>query len=132
MIDDNITCVGFESASLLDWTPDQSYDLITCVHGLHYLGDKLKVVEVAISALNPHGLFIANLDLNNIAIKETNTSLYLKNSFKQHGIVYNSRLKVLKRIGPKVIKFDLKYLGADDEYGPNYTGQDSVTSYYSV
>lgn len=131
-VDNHITCVEFESESLLDWTPNQTYDLITCVHGLHYLGDKLKVIEVTINALNPHGLFIANLDLNNIVVKETNSSVYLKNSFKQYGIAYNSRLKVLRQIGGKAIKFDLKYLGADDEYGPNYTGQDSVTSYYSV
>jgi SAM-dependent methyltransferase len=131
VVDKHITCVEFESESLIDWKPDQTYDLITCVHGLHYLGDKLKVIEVSIKALNQYGLFVANLDLTNIVIQGTNTSSYLKNSFKRYGVAYNSRLKVLKQLGRVALKFDLKYLGADDEHGPNYTGQDSVTSYYT-
>jgi ABC-type uncharacterized transport system involved in gliding motility auxiliary subunit len=97
---------------------------------LHYLGDKLKVIETAVEALNPHGLFIANIDLNNIVIQGKDTRAYLKDLFKQYGINYNSRRKLLSRTGAAAIKFDVKYLGADDNYGPNYTGQDSVTSYY--
>lgn len=129
-LDENITCVEFVSASLLDWLPAQSYDLITCVHGLHYLGDKLKVIETSIAALNPSGRFVANLDLNNLVIEEANTSTYLKKSFKQLGIAYHARRKVLERVGGLAIKFDLQYLGADDHSGPNYTGQDAVTSHY--
>jgi len=131
-VDKHITCIEFESESLINWIPNQTYDLITCVHGLHYLGDKLKAIEVSIKGLNPFGLFVANLDLNNIVIQGANSTSYLKNSFKQHGFVYNSRLKVLKHVGGAAIKFGLRYLGADDEHGPNYTGHDSVTSYYSV
>lgn len=131
-VDEHITCVQFESGSVIDWKPDQTYDLITCVHGLHYLGDKLKVVEAVVTALHPSGLFVANLDLNNIVVQGANTSSYLKNSFKRYGIAYNSRLKVLKQIGSVGIKFGLEYLGADVNHGPNYTGQDSVTSYYTV
>lgn len=71
-IDKDIKCVEFESKSIIDWKPEQNYDLITCVHGLHYLGDKLKVIEVNINALNPSGLFVANLDLNNIVIHGAN------------------------------------------------------------
>jgi trans-aconitate methyltransferase len=99
VVDKHITCVEFESESLIDWKPDQTYDLITCVHGLHYLGDKLKVIEASIKALNQYGLFVANLDLTNIVIQGTNTSSYLKNSFKRYGVAYNSRLKVLKQLG---------------------------------
>lgn len=130
-LDENITCVEFVSASLLDWVPAQTYDLITCVHGLHYLGDKLKVIETSMAALNPSGRFVANLDVNNLVIQGTNTSAYLKKSFKQLGIAYHARRKVLERVGGLAIKFDLQYLGADDHAGPNYTGQDAVTSYYS-
>jgi SAM-dependent methyltransferase len=28
-------------ASITSWSPPRRFDLITCVHGLHYLGDKL-------------------------------------------------------------------------------------------
>src|SRR5262249_45546176 len=31
------------TASVTDWTPPGRFDLITCVHGLHYVGDKLAV-----------------------------------------------------------------------------------------
>ena len=31
--------------SINNWMPDKKYDLITCVHGLHYIGDKLAVIE---------------------------------------------------------------------------------------
>ena len=123
VINPKITCVKFISESLIEWEPDQTYDLITCVHGLHYLGDKLKVIENAIRALNPHGLFVANIDLNNIVIQGTDAKSYLKDSFKQYDFVYNSRRKILERIGNAKVKFDVKYLGADDNYGPNYTGQ---------
>ena len=39
-------CDGLEliEASLSHWRPTQSFDLITCVHGLHYVGDKLSPV----------------------------------------------------------------------------------------
>jgi SAM-dependent methyltransferase len=129
-VDKRITCLELESGSLTNWLPKATYDLITCVHGLHYLGDKLKVIEINIKALNPEGLFIANLDLNNIVIQGEKS--FLKDYFKKNGINYNSRFKIFKKIGPGNIKFDLKYLGADDEYGTNYTGQDSITSYYCV
>ena len=130
--DKKLTCVQFESKSLIEWVPEQTYDLITCVHGLHYLGDKLKVIITSINALHPSGLFVANFDLSNIVIQGAKTYPYLKNIFKQYGIDYNPRLKILKRIGTTGIRFDLKYMGADDGHGPNYTGQDSVTSYYAV
>ncbi|HTN02588.1 MAG TPA: class I SAM-dependent methyltransferase, partial [Planctomycetaceae bacterium] len=34
-------------ASLTDWQPDRFFDLITCVHGLHYIGDKLDLLARA-------------------------------------------------------------------------------------
>jgi ubiquinone/menaquinone biosynthesis C-methylase UbiE len=132
VIDKNINCIDFESKSVVDWIPDQKYDLITCSHGIHYIGDKLKVIETAIGALNPHGIFIANLDLANIIITETNSNLFLKNLFKKTQIQYNNRSKIIKRVGFADIQFGLLYKGADDKGGANYTGQDAVTSYYSV
>ncbi|OQP46210.1 methyltransferase domain-containing protein [Niastella populi] len=122
--------VKFQSQSVINWIPSREYDLITCVHGIHYIGDKLKVIEILLNSLTSTGLFIANLDLNNIAIKSTKSNSFLKNLFLKKGITYDSRKKLLSRTGKIKISFDLVYLGADDNYGPNYTGQDSVTSYY--
>ncbi len=128
--DKNITCLQLETASVVDWKPVESYDLITCSHGLHYLGDKLKVIENAMGALKPAGVFVANLDLNNIMIGDANSDLFLKSFFKINGIEYRPTSKIIKRTGRKTIRFNLDYLGANDTTGPNYTGQDSVTSYY--
>lgn len=45
------------------WEPARSYDLITCVHGLHYIGDKLALLARAASWLTPAGRLVADLDL---------------------------------------------------------------------
>ena len=53
-------------ASLADWRPDGRFDLITCVHGLHYVGDKLGLIARAASWLAVDGRFVANLTLANV------------------------------------------------------------------
>ncbi|MCE3225824.1 MAG: hypothetical protein K0S32_375 [Bacteroidetes bacterium] len=130
-VDKEISFLKFKSVPVNEWVPDQKYDLITCIHGLHYLGDKLKAIETVVSALTPSGLFIANLDLNNIRIDKKDSSSILKKSFKENGFVYNPRQKLLQKRGTANVHFSLNYLGADDAHGPNYTGQDSVASYYT-
>jgi SAM-dependent methyltransferase len=119
--------IVFETGSVIDFEANQKYDLITSVHGLHYLGDKLKVIANAVSFLCKTGLFIANLDAANIVIKGLDT----KKLLRENGLDYNARTKILQRTGPTDIRFDLQYLGADDTIGPNYTGQESVNSYYA-
>lgn len=37
-------CLRLVEASLTDWQPDGQFNLITCVHGLHYIGDKLGLI----------------------------------------------------------------------------------------
>jgi len=128
----HINNIEFSIGSIIDWKPDSTYDLITCSHGLHYIGDKLHVVESAVGALNPHGLFIANMDLSNIYITGQNSELYIKKLLKLNKLDYNNRTKILKKTGGETIQFNLVYKGADDKTGPNYTGQDAVTSYYSI
>ncbi|MFT3681528.1 MAG: methyltransferase domain-containing protein [Ferruginibacter sp.] len=128
----NISCLEFQSMSLLKWMPEQRYDLITCVHGLHYIGDKMGLVEIAVNALNPGGLFIANFDLNNVVINNNDAGVYLKRAFKELDIDYNQRSKILRYTGAGNVSFKISYVGADDTHGPNYTGQDSVTSHYTT
>ena len=126
----SITCIDFELKSMVDWSPQEQYDLITCVHGLHYIGDKLKVLKTAFESLSTQGTFIANLDLNNIQLLNGNAETFLKGIFKQNAIQYNSRTRLLTCKGPRRIDFKLTYKGANDEAGPNYTGQDAVCSVY--
>lgn len=125
-----ITCVGFEVRSMAHWVSSEQYDLITCVHGLHYIGDKLKVISKLFETLSVRGLFIANLDLNNIHFIHGDAGRYLKNIFKQNDVLYNSRTRLLTCKGSRHIDFNVTYKGANDEAGPNYTGQDAVCSVY--
>src|SRR5579872_3608192 len=41
----DIQYLRLEAASLSMWYANQKFDLITCVHGLHYVGDKLGVIQ---------------------------------------------------------------------------------------
>jgi trans-aconitate methyltransferase len=125
----NSAGLTFEVTSVVDWQPDQSYDLITCSHGLHYLGDKLKVIAMACGALTPNGHFIAHLDLQNIAVPP---HISLKKIFSGDGIQYSSRTRIIRRTGTLAFNAGLSYVGADDQAGPNYTGQGAVTSYYDL
>jgi SAM-dependent methyltransferase len=59
-----LTCLRLVEASLSTWLPDRPFDLITCVHGLHYVGDKLGLIARAASWLAGDGLFVASLDLD--------------------------------------------------------------------
>ena len=63
--DPRLTSLRLIEASLNSWRPDRSFDLITCVHGLHYVGDKLGQIARAASWLVKDGLFVAHLDLHN-------------------------------------------------------------------
>ncbi len=52
------------TAALPAWRPDTAFDLITCVHGLHYVGDKLGLLALAAQWLTDSGTFVADLDLS--------------------------------------------------------------------
>ena len=125
------THAEFVEASLHDWTTGLKFDLITCSHGLHYLGDKLGLLQRAVSWLRPEGLFVANLDLENLKMVGAKTTFgpQLRNA----GFDYakNKRLLRFQKCASSTpVDFELTYLGANDQAGPNYTGQEAVHSYY--
>ncbi|WP_417390624.1 class I SAM-dependent methyltransferase [Gimesia sp.] len=120
-----------ETASLHDWTTSMKYDLITCVHGLHYVGDKLKLIADAASWLKADGTFIAHLDLNNLQSSTREWSVREKREFLQRShLDYNPRRHTLTCRGYQQIDFPCRYLGASDQAGPNFTGQPAVNSVY--
>jgi SAM-dependent methyltransferase len=119
------------TSSLAAFHPDRTFDLITCVHGLHYVGDKLGMLARALTWLAPDGFLIAHLDLGNIKIGDSGAVGDLKRLLAAHGIEHNARRHVVSRRGPTVVDFGLRYLGADDHAGPNYTGQPAVNSIYA-
>jgi hypothetical protein len=130
-IPSHITCIHFGNCSLFDRHPQEKYNLVTCVHGIHYIGDKLDVLQKAFLALSDEAIFIANFDIRSVVTSAEGTN-YIKNVFKQNKIEYNSRKKLLMGKGQKKLVFDLEYEGADDKAGPNYTGQPAVNSHYRI
>jgi len=128
---EDLACVHFRAASLADWSPEQRYDLITCVHGLHYVGDKIGLVARAVSWLAEEGRFVANLDLENLRLEDGSPAgRAVVRELRARGLVYDARRRLLSGAGGKSARLPFTYLGADDAAGPNYTGQPAVHSYY--
>jgi SAM-dependent methyltransferase len=127
----NLSNLHLVAGTIAHWQPTYSYDLITCVHGLHYIGDKVSLIEKCLSALTPEGIFVSNLDLKNIKkLDGISLDRRLKKVFRSVGLHYNSRLHLLTCRGQKQMKAGLLYVGANDQAGKNYTGQEAVDSYY--
>jgi SAM-dependent methyltransferase len=120
-------------ASLRAWRPEGRFDLITCVHGLHYIGDKLGLIARAASWLREDGQFVANLALDNVKFaNEPNPGRRMVAGLRGAGFEYDRRRRLLSCQGRKHPQFPFRYLGADDRAGPNYTGQPAVDSYYEI
>ncbi|MEV4320154.1 methyltransferase domain-containing protein [Actinocrispum sp. NPDC049592] len=120
--------VDLVAASVTGWRPDRRYDLITCVHGLHYVGDKLGLLAAAASWLMPNGLLIANFDVSSLRDQD-GRPLRVTKVLREAGFQY-ARHRI-RRQGPAEVAFGVLDLGADPKAGLNYTGQPAVHSYYS-
>ncbi|HVX15330.1 MAG TPA: class I SAM-dependent methyltransferase [Pirellulales bacterium] len=123
--------VSYHAASLHQWRPDRTFDLVTCVHGLHYVGDKLGLIERSVGWLSAEGRLAAHLDLANLRFDDgrpMNRAVLAR--FRDLCLTYDRRRRLLMADGPRPIDFGWQHLGADDEAGPNATGQRSVNSYY--
>ncbi len=119
------------SGSVTGWEPDGRFDLITCVHGLHYVGDKLGALSRAASWLSGDGLFLANFDVR--SIRRANgapAGRRLTAQLRAQGFTYDSARRRISYHGHRQVQFPYRYLGADDHAGPNYTGQPAVDSFY--
>jgi SAM-dependent methyltransferase len=118
-------------SSVVSFEPARDFDLITCVHGLHYVGDKLSVLTRAAGWLTPSGLLIADLDLTGVCLADGRPAgRQLVSRLRAAGFSYDSRRRRIRRTGPRDVRLPYAYLGADDKAGANYTGQPAVRSYY--
>jgi hypothetical protein len=127
----DLTHLRLVEASLRTWRPDYDFDLITCVHGLHYVGDKLGLVARASSWLADDGLLVANLDPKNLKLADGREGgRKIVSDLRRAGINYDGSKRLLVSRGRKLVSFPYQFLGADDNAGPNYTGQPAVDSYY--
>ncbi|MFI5909168.1 class I SAM-dependent methyltransferase [Dactylosporangium sp. NPDC051541] len=116
---------------VLDWTPRRRYDLITSVHGLHYVGDKLGLLARAAGWLTDGGRLVADLDLAAVRLADgAPAGRRLATDLRDAGFSYDGRRRRIGRDDRGDIELPYEYLGADDRAGPNYTGQDAVHSYY--
>ena len=120
--------VRFETASITAWEPAARFDLVTCVHGLHYVGDKLGALVQAVSWLSDGGEFVANFDVAGVRVP--GGARRVLPALREAGFTYDSRTRRIRRTGPFSGTLPFRYLGADDRAGPNYTGQPAVHSYY--
>lgn len=125
--------LSFMEASLSEWEPTQTFDLVTCIHGLHYIGDKLRLITRACSWLTHDGRFVANLDTDNLRLHPEGTSSpRFAKELRRAGVEYLPKKHIIRCSGHRSISLPLTYMGADDQAGPNYTKQAVVHSYYSV
>jgi ubiquinone/menaquinone biosynthesis C-methylase UbiE len=123
--------VRFVVASIMDWQPEHRFDLITCVHGLHYVGDKLGLLTKVASWLTTNGQFVANFDTSSICLDDgAPAGRHLTTALRTAGFDYDGRANRISRRGHAEVTLPFQYLGADDQAGPNYTGQPAVHSYY--
>jgi SAM-dependent methyltransferase len=118
-------------ASVTDWQPPRRFDLITCVHGLHYVGDKLGLLVRAATWLTDTGMFVADLDLTSIRLADGQPAgPRLTTALHGAGFTYDPRRHRVTRTGPRHVDLPYRYLGAEDRAGPNYTGQPAIHSIY--
>ncbi|WP_431683720.1 class I SAM-dependent methyltransferase [Kitasatospora sp. KL5] len=119
------------TAALADWEPRRRYHLITCVHGLHYLGDQLAAITRAASWLTPDGLFAAHLDPDSLRRADGSAAARpVLAALRAAGFSYRARRHLLTLGGGREVRLPFDYLGADPAAGPNWTGQPAVASYY--
>ncbi|MGI5164761.1 class I SAM-dependent methyltransferase [Spirillospora sp. CA-253888] len=116
------------TGSVTEWEPEDRFDLITCVHGLHYVGDKLGALARAASWLTEDGLFVANFDAR--SIRGSDGTRRLTAELRRQGFTYDAARRRISCQGNAKVRFPYRYLGADDQAGPNYTGQPAVDSFY--
>ena len=129
--DHDPSAVTLHSADLHRWSPVQPYDLITCVHGLHYIGDKLHLIQQALSWLQPTGVFIAHLDVATIRIQShPDSTRMVSRELRRWGLIVDRQKHLIRREGAFQVTSSLTYLGADDQAGPNATLQPGVHSWY--
>ncbi|MDX3804508.1 class I SAM-dependent methyltransferase [Streptomyces sp. AK04-3B] len=120
-------------ASVSSWTPARTYDLITCVHGLHYVGDQLGLLARAASWLTEDGLLAAHFDPQSVRHADGSTAARpVVSALRAAGYDYSPRRHLLALRGARAVRLPFHYLGADPTAGPNYTGQPAIASHYTA
>jgi SAM-dependent methyltransferase len=122
------------AAEVVSFRPEHPADLITCVHGIHYLGDKLAFLEANHAALASDGIFIGHFDPINLQFAESGTDwTRLLRRVRREGIEISLRRHRLQMVGGNApLRFGLAYQGAARANGPNFSGMIGVDSWYGA
>lgn len=100
--------------SLSTWNPEGEFDLITCIHGLHYIGDEQGLISRACSWLNQNGLFVASLDCGNLRLTPGgSSSRVFAKELRQAGGEYPSNKRLISCEGHRRLSLPFVYIGAD-------------------
>ncbi len=127
--------VTLRVADVSAWTLEQPADLITCVHGLHYLGDKLGFLQNASTMLAPGGLLLGHLDTNNV--RSVGNGLSIWRQAARHAVRGGASLKLSGHVlhvkqGDPPLDFGITYQGVTISEQPNYTGITVIDSWYTT
>ncbi|WP_460719165.1 class I SAM-dependent methyltransferase [Nocardia heshunensis] len=119
------------TGSVLAWQPTEPVDLITSVHAVHYVGDKLGALSRMASWLTVDGHLATNFEATSVrGPDDVPLGRVFTTALRDNGFQYNARTRRLTRDGHAEIDWNYRYVGANPHSGPNYTGQDAVTSHY--
>lgn len=131
IVPETVENVEFQVGEVPGWETGERFDLVTCVHGLHYVGDKLAALAAVARWLAPEGRFVANFASESLKSADGKPlGRTVTASLRKNGFIEDRRRHRISRTGPGPVVFPFRYLGADDTAGPNYTGQPAVDSYY--
>ena len=124
--------VELVEASVHRYETADRFDLLTCVHGLHYVGDKLGLIARASRWLTPGGLLVATFDVGMLQLTRGRSARrQLPPALRARGFEVDTRRHLVRRRGPAPeIEWPWRYLGADDRAGPGFTGERAVASHY--
>ena len=122
------------SADVAAFALERPADLITCVHGLHYLGDKLGFLQKAYAMLAPGGELVGHLDPNNLRLVGSDLPLWRRavSLARKNGVALELKNHVLRvQRTEALLDFGLAYHGATVSGQPNYTGITVIDSWYT-
>jgi SAM-dependent methyltransferase len=118
--------VRLVTGALREFQPEGRFDLITSVHGLHYVGDKLGALVRLRSWLSTDGRLAAHLDLGQVLVDGRPARPALLHAL---GFRWNGRRHLVSAMGPGHDAAPPRFVGAAPA-GPNFTGQPAVASHY--
>lgn len=125
------SAVAFSKTPIRLLAPEETYHLITCVHGLHYVGDKMSTLLRLAGWLTPEGLFVGHFDPQSIKWTDGRSAgRSILAWLRQNGWSYDSRRRLLRGGRLAAVDCPFEFVGADPEAGPNFTGQAAVNAYY--